>query len=43
MKFNFRKRAARGSVAAMAPVVGMLVAAAFAKFGVASQLLHLSH
>jgi len=36
-------RAAQGSASAMAPVLGMLVAAAIAKFGAATQLLHLSH
>ena len=43
MKLNLRMRAAQGSISAMAPVVGMLVAAALAKFGAAAQLLHVSH
>jgi hypothetical protein len=41
--FHFQNDSARPRFSALAPVVGLLVAAAFAKLGAATQLFHLTH
>jgi hypothetical protein len=43
MKLSDQRNRRLSELSALASVVGLLAAATFAKFGVATQILHLSH
>ncbi|HEX3506608.1 MAG TPA: hypothetical protein VHU22_24775 [Xanthobacteraceae bacterium] len=43
MKLPFQGQQKRSDFSALMPVMGLLVAAMFAKLGVATQVLHLTH